>query len=312
MQNHPLVSVPVITYNSSKFIIETLESIKLQTYNNIELIISDDCSTDNTVEICKDWLKRNESRFVRTLLIESNKNTGTSANGNRGEKACQGEWVKLIAGDDILLPSCISDYIDFVSLHPDAKYVFGRVEAFGGSEERNKEITENCVNYSFFKLSAKQQYHSLAMGAWLLAPTCFYNRSVAIKHNIKNDESIKLIEDLPKWMNVTKAGIRMTLMDKVVVRYRLHDGSISTSNTLSVAFLKDGFRIYMAYEARELYKEHKRLAIYKWLVSKCFVEDKRFPYLQLVKTFKIIDTLICGHMLKKKCVSWEKDILLDM
>ena len=51
-ENNPLVSINVITYNSSKFVLETLESAKAQTYQNIELIVSDDCSTDNTVEIC--------------------------------------------------------------------------------------------------------------------------------------------------------------------------------------------------------------------------------------------------------------------
>ncbi len=52
-----LVSIVVITYNSAKFILETLESSKAQTYKNIELIISDDCSTDNTVEICQQWIR---------------------------------------------------------------------------------------------------------------------------------------------------------------------------------------------------------------------------------------------------------------
>lgn len=65
----PLVSVSVITYNSAKTVIETLDSIKAQTYQNIELIVSDDCSTDNTVEICRDWLTKNEKRFVRMELI---------------------------------------------------------------------------------------------------------------------------------------------------------------------------------------------------------------------------------------------------
>ena len=55
-QSLPLVSVVVITYNSAKFVIETLESVKSQTYKNIELIISDDCSTDDTVERCRLWL----------------------------------------------------------------------------------------------------------------------------------------------------------------------------------------------------------------------------------------------------------------
>lgn len=57
MIKNPLVSVIVITYNSSKYVLETLNSVAAQTYDNIELIISDDCSKDNTVEICRNWLK---------------------------------------------------------------------------------------------------------------------------------------------------------------------------------------------------------------------------------------------------------------
>ena len=60
--NNPLVSIIVITYNSAKFVLETLESAKAQTYQNIELIISDDGSTDNTVQICREWLKNNEEQ----------------------------------------------------------------------------------------------------------------------------------------------------------------------------------------------------------------------------------------------------------
>jgi alpha-1,3-rhamnosyltransferase len=69
MIEQPLVSIVVITYNSSDYVLETLESAKDQTYKNIELIISDDCSTDNTVEICKNWLEENKERFKHTELI---------------------------------------------------------------------------------------------------------------------------------------------------------------------------------------------------------------------------------------------------
>ena len=54
-----LVSVCVLAYNSSKYILETLNSIKNQTYDTIELIISDDCSTDDTVALCTQWINRN-------------------------------------------------------------------------------------------------------------------------------------------------------------------------------------------------------------------------------------------------------------
>jgi len=58
-----LVSIIVVTYNSSKFITETLNSVSNQTWEDIELIITDDCSEDDTIEICRKWLKKNKDRF---------------------------------------------------------------------------------------------------------------------------------------------------------------------------------------------------------------------------------------------------------
>ena len=74
----PIVTVIVYSYNSSQYIFETLESIRNQTYPSLMLIISDDCSTDNTVEICKKWIDKNESRFIKTKLLTYEKNTGIS------------------------------------------------------------------------------------------------------------------------------------------------------------------------------------------------------------------------------------------
>ncbi|KAA6320476.1 putative glycosyltransferase EpsE, partial [termite gut metagenome] len=104
MNEQPLVSIVVITYNSSKYVLETLESAKVQTYQNIELIVSDDCSTDDTVDVCQNWLDENKERFVRTELLIVLKNTGVSANCNRGYKVAKGEWIKGVAGDDMLFP----------------------------------------------------------------------------------------------------------------------------------------------------------------------------------------------------------------
>jgi glycosyltransferase involved in cell wall biosynthesis len=77
-----LVSIVVITYNSSKYILETLESIKQQTYKNLELIITDDCSKDNTVVLCQDWLDVNKHGFIRTKLITTPPNKLPTININ--------------------------------------------------------------------------------------------------------------------------------------------------------------------------------------------------------------------------------------
>ena len=115
----PLVSISVIVFNSANTVHETLDSIYAQVYPNIELIISDDCSTDNTVEICRDWIEKNKTRFVRTEVVTVEKNTGVAGNLNRAEAACRGEWIKPIAGDDVLLPNCIQDCIDYMTEHPE-------------------------------------------------------------------------------------------------------------------------------------------------------------------------------------------------
>ena len=68
-KGYPLVSVIVITYNSSDFVIEALESIKAQTYTSIELIITDDCSSDRTVDICMNWIEQNRTFFANVILV---------------------------------------------------------------------------------------------------------------------------------------------------------------------------------------------------------------------------------------------------
>ena len=98
----PLVTIGVITYNSAGTIVETLESVKKQTYGNIELIISDDASKDNTVEICRDWLERNASRFSRVEMITTDVNTGTCGNCDRLLEKTTGLWLRILAADDIL------------------------------------------------------------------------------------------------------------------------------------------------------------------------------------------------------------------
>jgi alpha-1,3-rhamnosyltransferase len=108
-----LVSIVIITYNSAKYVLETLESVKAQTYEKIELVISDDCSTDDTVEVCQRWIEENKDRFIATKIVTVAKNTGVAPNCNRGVRASKGEWLKLCAGDDLLLPECIQDNLQF-------------------------------------------------------------------------------------------------------------------------------------------------------------------------------------------------------
>lgn len=246
-----LVSVPIYTYNSSKTILETLMSVYEQTYKNIELIISDDSSTDNTIDICKKWVGEFGFRFVDVKILTSDKNTGISANINRADDVCSSEWVKGLAGDDILLPDCVETFVKYIISNPNAIVVFGKMEGFGRSKDEIDEYMQRCFDYSIFDMSAHDQYHRLLFeGNCVPAPTLFYNINSLRKFGFRNDERIPMIDDIPKWLTLTKMGIRLILMDKTVVKYRLSDTSLSTASNLPEKTRVSNALIYIYYKFR--------------------------------------------------------------
>lgn len=270
LTNNPLVSVPVITYNSERTVIETLESIKAQTYPNIELIVSDDCSPDNTVELCREWIKQNGERFVRTEVITIEKNKGVSANFNRADNACVGEWVKPIAGDDVLLPNCIQDCVEYVSKYPETIYLFGRCSAFGAGEAYCQHI-DSYFDYSFFDWTIKEQLHQLLyVGNCLPATTVFYNKKQSEQFGIKNDERIPLLEDWPKWINIIRSGIKLHFVDKILVKYRV--GGITTQKRrVTLPFYRSERLMRFYYQYPEWCKENMNTAIERIVSEECNV-----------------------------------------
>lgn len=278
MKNQPLISVTIVTYNSSEFIIETLDSVKAQTYPRIELIISDDCSKDDTVALCREWMAKNGGRFERTELIEAKTNTGVSGNLNRAEAACTGEWVKFLDGDDLLLPTCVQDYIDYVEEHPETIYMFSRIEAFGASEERNRYYTEKAFDYTIFDLDAKQQYEKLIWQNCIMSSTCMYNRKKNAELGLKNDERIPLLEDWPRWINATKKGVRLSFLDKVEVRYRLHEKSLSTSGTISPSYRLSNMLLSKYYQVPYVWSkgQHRRAVMFYLKLQTMLKPESRF------------------------------------
>jgi len=100
MTDQPLVSIGVYSYNNSKYLLETLTSIQNQTYENIELIIVDDCSTDNSVNIIKDWLA-NCTKPYKFIIHE--KNMGVVHTCNTGIKNASGKYYAGFSTDDIMM-----------------------------------------------------------------------------------------------------------------------------------------------------------------------------------------------------------------
>lgn len=229
---HPLVSILVITYNSSKYVLETLESAKAQSYQNIELIISDDCSKDDTVDVCQNWLDTNGNRFLKAKIIESSKNTGIASNVNRGVKAAKGEWVKLIAGDDMLMSNCITDYIQFISYNS-SDFIFGLPAVISEDTELGHNLKwekKYMDNDWFFALRAKQQFLYLLIRNYPVnPPTLFFKKDTFDRLKYCDEEF--LCEDLPLFLKATFNGYKLDLLKSKTIIYRMHNNSASLNLT---------------------------------------------------------------------------------
>lgn len=115
----PLFTIATITYNSGKWVRQTIESILASTYENFELIISDDCSTDDSWEIIQQY---NDPR-IRAWRNESN--LGEYPNRNKVLYAAKGKYIIYIDGDDILYKLTLGNLASYVTYFPDAGMVWG-------------------------------------------------------------------------------------------------------------------------------------------------------------------------------------------
>jgi glycosyltransferase involved in cell wall biosynthesis len=231
----PLVTVIISTYNSSPFLVETLESVLNQTWKELELIITDDCSGDNTVRICRKWLNENKQRFFCTGILTSEKNTGIPANANRGLKVAKGDWIKFLAPDDTMRPNCIEDNMSWIAFHAEVKVLFSRINIFKDTfEPRDFLTTTPSIPYSSKGIldlgrSVNSQYKMLLICDRIhFTPSVFINREALISVN-GFDERFKLLEDYPLWLNLTKKGYKLFFMDKVTVNYRRHSDAINNT-----------------------------------------------------------------------------------
>lgn len=223
MEYQPLVSIIVPTYNSAPFIIETLESVRRQTYTKIELIIADDCSTDNTRDLCRNWINENKDVSFPCVLVESKKNGGIVPNCNNGLFVAKGEWIKLIGGDDILLENCIEDFVGYVRNHRGVSVVFSNLYTMNSASEVTGGFPSRA---EFFTYSPEKQLSSMLYENLLAAPAGFINKEILLKEG-GFDPAYPMMEDYPLWIKLLSKGYQMGHLDKIAVQYRISPSMVS-------------------------------------------------------------------------------------
>lgn len=249
----PLVSVIIITYKSAKYVLETLESVKAQSWKNIELIISDDASPDNTVQLCEDWIKNNRNCFSETKIITVDKNTGISSNCNRGIRAANGEWLKLIAGDDVLLENCIKDNLEYSKCFPEAAFIVSDLQEI---DENGKLLRENVINEGLI-FFANRQSNKKQLKAYSRWPAFLNSPSFFCKKDLMEiigycDEEFKIYEDMCMIFKIIDKDIKIHYLNKPTVKYRIHQNSASRKESIDEVREKEAFEIFKKYQMKNL------------------------------------------------------------
>lgn len=226
-----LVTVGVVTYNSSKYVIETLNSIYNQTYEMIELIVSDDGSKDNTVEIVNNWVDIHSARFVHARVLTVANNTGTSSNMNRIINASNGTWLKFIAGDDVLLPDGIKKVMDYVYDKNEINWLFAKSIFYKNIISDDNIIKEELTRYDaeIYKQTASIQYKRMMVGNPFVGPGHFFKAEL-LKDVNGFDEEFGILEDYPMWLKLLGKGERCFFFDEFVAGYRLADSNVCANN----------------------------------------------------------------------------------
>ena len=249
MERRPLVSIVVITYNSSPYVKETLDSVLSQTYSCCELVISDDCSTDDTVELCQKWMDQHRDSRIEMKLIRADKNTGVAGNCNRGFAATKGEWLKFIAGDDMLTPTAVEDYMCYVSDHPDVRHLIAKSVHFEGELQESDLAHPSVVSPYLYRdeVTVRYQYKVIRRTFFGSGPTYFINRA-ALEEVGGFDERFQMQEDYPLFIKMIGRGHKMHLMDSVTVYYRITQGSVQHERGKDAIFAKNHVRMVQDYK----------------------------------------------------------------
>ncbi|OHU90679.1 MULTISPECIES: glycosyltransferase [Pseudoalteromonas] len=216
----PLVSVLIISYNQEDFIAEAIESAVKQDYDNLEVIVADDGSTDRTVEIIQQYAEQYPKRVVPIVNVE---NLGITGNSNRGLAICKGKYIAFQGGDDVLLPGKISTQVQWLEADPKRVLCYHDMDVF---------LSE--TNETLYYQSHICKYHDGGAELIIKYGTYFGATTVMVrapKQQVIFDSKIKIASDWLYWFEVVEnQGGKIGRVDGVLARYRRHRNNI-TNNT---------------------------------------------------------------------------------
>ncbi len=210
------VSIMMPAYNAELFIAEAIESVISQDYPNIQLVICDDASTDNTPQIIADYHRNYPEKIVAIL---NKKNLGVTNNCNRALDSCDGTYIALFAGDDVMLPGKLSAQVALLEQHPDAALCYHPVEIFESKTNKILLVTDQNPKKNI------RSYQDIMLKGGIPGGCSIVLRATAMPVS-KYDKRLKTVSDWLFFIEVALSG-SVVKLDKTYARYRKHENGLS-------------------------------------------------------------------------------------
>jgi len=218
----PLVSICIPAYNASEFIGKTLESCLNQSYQNLEIIVTDDCSNDNTVEIVANY------KDQRIKLIKNEINLGVYKNWNKSIINSNGIYCKLMGADDILYPTCIEEQVKVMENrnNSDVVLVTSHKDVI---DQNGKKIISRKFPVSGKINGIKAIKKSLQRGTNMIGEPVagLFRKEILLKSGYYSGDNLYMI-DLDLWCRILKNG-NLYVIDKTLYAFRISTNSLSTN-----------------------------------------------------------------------------------
>ncbi|WP_449399760.1 glycosyltransferase family 2 protein [Chryseobacterium wanjuense] len=214
-----MVSIIVCSYNHEKYIKECLDSIKAQSYSNIQLIVADDASQDNSSQTFVDWLKENDYP-AKTNFHQ--KNTGLSTVLNECIELVEGEFIKIIAADDFLHPEAIEKCVAKLE---NSGEEFGMVYTDTFMINDSSEIVADIVDYNKTGNLDPLVYRKEILKGNRIPALTVLMRINALKETGKYDAKL-IVEDYYRWLKINEKYLICYIPEKLAY-YRMHTENIS-------------------------------------------------------------------------------------
>lgn len=230
MQDNPLVSIITPAYNCEKYIEDTINSVVSQTFQNWEMIIVDDFSSDNTVEIVERIAKTDN----RIKLLRQETNLGCAKARNRGLREAKGKYITFLDGDDLLDSNYLESQLNFIKDN-------GPIIT---ASYRRLAPNSNSV----FIVPDESNYKKTLKGCALSCLTTMYDKEV-LGDRFFNEEMRKN-EDFAFWLNILKEGYIAKGNKEVLASYRILKTSKSHNK---IKFIKHMWYVYRKVEKLNIF-----------------------------------------------------------